>query len=194
MSNDFDALFDEIGKSGDRNDYASKPAPGEHVVMLQSAKVLPTRNFGSKFEIEFTILQSTSDQVGARRGEGFFVGAPGDSGTIAKQRARALGKAVLESLGIPVNDRAISETLAKMKDQGQPLKGLTLRCIATESESKKDGKIHTNLVYEAIPQTMEQVKAARVKAESQLVAAPASTPAAPTVPSLIRDDAGKLPF
>lgn len=195
-------LFSTVAAAGEGNDFADRFAAGEHIVALNVCEPKDTTDHGRIISVDFVVLESsTPAYVGKAFGEGYFVQkSDKEGGKGAKQRAFALAKAVVLSLGGNPDDpevvldqynrpvmlnaqqamtkgiQLVQNTLSEMCRQDQPWRGVVLRASATKKSGKNTGKEYTNVRYAPINQSAQQIGQVRQKLEAAH-AVPATGPA-----------------
>ncbi len=216
MSTD-EELFATIAGAGDGNDYEDRFLDGEHIVALNNCERKKTQDHGEIVAVDFVVMQSTAaDYVGKGASEAYFVQKSDKEGGLgAKQRAFALAKAIVQSLGADPDDLTpvidangqvrmlpggkvltkglaiVMNTLSELTRKDQPWRGVMLRATGKKKIGKTSKKEYVAVKYSPIVQTVPQIHAARAKIEAaEKQAAPIA--AAPT-PTLIQTTVAPAP-
>lgn len=178
MGKDFSSAFKKAANAKQISEFAKNIGLGRHTVALKAFRGKESQKNKEVFvEGEFVILKShtETEQVGATRGWAWFINASGWTGDYASARLQTF---------LDVARDAIAELLDKDEDgnlpdlesfgsfmsneEDNPCYGLVLECEVVQvfddagnvRKGKNGREIH-NVVWEATPQTLEDIESTR---------------------------------
>lgn len=193
-------LLQSVATEGEGNDFAERFLEGEHLIALNVFEIKDTQDHGKIISVDFVVLQSSvQGYAGKPAGEGFFIQkSDKEGGKASRQRAFALAKAVVQSLGGNPDDpeyvinpqtgqpvvmangqpltkgqAIVNNTLAEMARADQPWRGVVLRASGRKRTGKTSKKEYIAVKYAPVTQTMQQIAEARARI---LAATPAPAP------------------
>lgn len=201
------SVLDDTVDAEPTNNFADRLGPGSHEVALVSLEIKQVfdKKLSEKIWLvgsEWFVRASTTHKRGERRSIAWKIGKPGNGGKNERSRMNECSRALTEALGAKCGEGP--EAVAKFKAQvranldkmlevdpntgctrtnGRQFKGrgIILRIESTSrAGTGQDGKPFdfTNHGFTAVPQTTDDIKAARAVIE----ATPAPAPAAKAEP------------
>lgn len=197
------SILDDTVDAEPTNNFADRLGPGSHEVALVSLEIKQVfdKKLSEKIWLvgsEWFVRASTAHKRGERRSIAWKIGKPGNGGKNERSRMNEASRALTEALGAKCGEgpeavaafkKKVRENLDKMlevdpntgctRTNGRQFRGrgIVLRIESTSrAGTGNDGKDFnfTNHAYTPIPQTAEDIKAARAMIEA--TPAPASTP------------------
>ncbi len=200
MSGAYDAIFGSIARAKPISGFSARLGIGKHRVALKRYKVKPSeKNKGPILEADFTVVASTSHEVGETRGWAWFIGSQGWAGAYEEARAKDFIATIGKSIG---DSRDVQSIGSELADESQPGMGIVLD-VEIQPQTNRDGtpklsakqEVYTNAVWAPVAQdgaaiaqmrqTMEQLSQAqesRPQQPTQSMSTPAPTPSAGSTP------------
>lgn len=199
-------LLQSVASEGEGNDFAERFLEGEHLIALNVFELKDTQDHGRIISVDFVVLESSvPGYAGKPAGEGFFIQkSDKEGGKASRQRAFALAKAVVQSLGGNPDDpeyvigqngqpimmpngqpltkgqAIVNNTLSEMARADQPWRGVVLRASGRKRTGKTSKKEYIAVKYAPVTQTMQQIAAARARIAAATPVAPMTNAPAPT--------------
>ena len=177
----YENVFAQIQNAKPVQQWAPEPAAGRHRVILKKYAVKTSQKNGSQFpEVEYVLLESSSEKAGETRSTAWFIGAQGWPGTYAQGRAQGFIETVAKCFGDTRPVAVVGADLVADKYIGLVLDVDVVPVIENGQPRKRaNGSAVNNCVWHAIPgQSAESMARMRAYLGSLDAAkAPAPTPA-----------------
>lgn len=179
---DYSGIFGQIGRAKSMGGgYAPKLGLGSHRLALKSYRVKDsTKGLGQYIEAEFVVVNSSTHAQGETRGWVWFINS---SGQFAAAYEQDRAKKFLEAVGACVGDDSPVEVIgANLAGPDQAGKGLIIDCNVVPQTGKNAGKTnqrgepYTNIYWNPVKQSLEDLAASRAEIEGMEPAAPAPSP------------------